>query len=81
MRSAALRLRGRDGPLHAEVTWPEGEPEALVVLLAGAADERPRAVRLRVECATDHDERAVVEWAEHHAHELGVPPGCVIVVR
>jgi hypothetical protein len=83
MRSAALRLRGRDGPLHGEITWPDAEPEALVVILAEGAEaaDSPPAVTLRVQCATHHDERTVIEWTEDHAQELGVPAGRVIVVR
>jgi hypothetical protein len=83
MRTAALRLRGRDGPLHGEITWPEGEPEALVVILNADPTGAPpqAAVTLRVQCATHQDERTVIEWTEDHAQELGVPPGHVIVLR
>jgi hypothetical protein len=81
MSSAALRLRGRDGPLHAQITWPEGEPEAIVVILGHTTPpEVPNAVTLRVQCATHHDARAVIEWTEDHAQELGVRPGRVIIV-
>jgi hypothetical protein len=80
MSSAALRLRGRDGPLHAQITWPEGEPEAIVVIIGHTtAPEVPNAVTLRVQCATHHDARIAVEWTEDHARELGVASGRVIV--
>jgi hypothetical protein len=81
MRSAALRLRGRDGPLQAEITWPDGEPEAVVVIIGddeGTA-ETTCAVTLRVQCATHHDARIAIEWTEDHARELGVASGRVIV--
>jgi hypothetical protein len=81
--TAALRLRGRDGPLSAQITWPEGEPEAVVVCLGEGAsppDEPLEAVVLRVRCATRHDARIAIEWTEAHARELGVPSGRVVVV-
>ena len=81
MNSAALRLRGRDGPIRAEITWPDCEPEAIVVIVGETGDAPPRAVTLRVQCATHHDERIAIEWTEDHARELGVPHGRVVVVR
>ena len=82
MTSAALRLRGRDGPIRADITWPDGVPEAVVVLIgkAAAPPAPPCAVMLRVQCATHHDERIAIEWTEEHARELGVASGRVIVV-
>jgi hypothetical protein len=80
-RTAALRLRGRDGPLDAHITWPEGEPEAIVVIIDDAAPPAgaPSAVTLRVRCATHHDAQIAIEWTEDHARELGVASGRVIV--
>ena len=83
MRTAALRLRGRDGPLRAELTWPPGPSRAVVVLIDDGTKEslapEQDAVTLRVECATHHDARIAIEWTRAHAKELGVPPGRVIV--
>ena len=81
MTTAALRLRGRDGPIRAEITWPESEPEAIVVIIGEreAAAAAPGAVTLRVQCATHHDARIAIEWTEDHARELGVASGKVIV--
>jgi hypothetical protein len=81
MTSGSLRLRGRDGPLHAQITWPDAEPEAIVVIIGSTAapPDLRNAVTLRVECETHHDARAVIEWTEDHARELGVPHGRVIV--
>lgn len=83
MRSAALRLRGRNGPLTADITWPEADPEAVVVIIGDAAPpaDTPRAVTLRVRCETHHDAQIAIEWTEDHARELGVASGRVIVAR
>jgi hypothetical protein len=80
-RTAALRLRGRDGPLHAQLPWPDGEPDAIVVIIDDAAPpaEAPSAVTLRVRCETHHDAQIAIEWTEDHARELGVASGRVIV--
>jgi hypothetical protein len=79
MTTAALRLRGRHGPLTAEVTWPEGEPQAIVVCVDDSEPEDPRAVVVRVRCDTAEDARLAVEWTRAHAAQLGVPSGYVIV--
>jgi hypothetical protein len=81
MSSAALRLRGRNGPLHAQICWPDAEPEAIVVIIGDATppSDAPTAVTLRVQCETHQDARTVIEWTEEHARELGVPHGRVIV--
>ena len=50
MNEAALRLRGRNGPLHAQISWPEdAEPEAIVVIIGDATPpaDTPAAVTLR----------------------------------
>jgi hypothetical protein len=79
MTTAALRLRGRHGPLRAEVTWPEGEPQAIVVCVHDHAPDDPHAVVVRVRCETAEDARLAVEWTQAHAAQLGVPSGRVIV--
>jgi hypothetical protein len=80
MTSAALRLRGRGGPLRAEVTWPEGEPRAIVVCVHGGGEaDEPDAVVVRVRCENEEDARIAVEWTRAHAAQLGVPAGRVIV--
>jgi hypothetical protein len=84
MTSAALRLRGRDGPIRADIRWPDCVPEAVVVIIGDDTATPPdtsQAVTLRVQCATPQDERIAIEWTEDHARELGVPHGRVIVVR
>ena len=84
--SAALRLRGRDGPLRAEITWPAGEPAAVLVFLADGSEELCRtlgealnAVTLSAACATHHDARAAIEWTGDHAAQLGVDPARLIL--
>ena len=80
--SASLRLRGRDGPLRAELTWPDGEPQALLVIVSGGqSPPAPDAVTLTVACETDDEARIAVEWAAAHARELGVASGRVEVIR
>ena len=81
MSSGALRLRGRNGPLHAQICWPDAEPEAIVVIIGDAAPpaDAPTAVTLRVQCETHQDACIAIEWTEDHARELGVASGRVIV--
>jgi hypothetical protein len=77
--SAALRLRGRDGPLRAELTWPPGDPDAVLVFIddgEGAPacrilGDELRAMTLCAQCATHHDARVAVEWTADHAKDLG----------
>ena len=84
--SAALRLRGRDGPLRAESTWPAGVPAAVLVFLADGNEELCRtlgealnAVTLSAACATHRDARATIEWTGDHAAQLGVDPARLIL--
>jgi hypothetical protein len=79
MTTAALRLRGRHGPLRAEVTWPEGEARAILVCVGDGEPDEPEAVVVRVRCDTAEDAELAVEWTRAHAAQLGVPSGRVIV--
>jgi hypothetical protein len=82
MTSAALRLRGHDGPLRAELTWPPGDPAAVLVFIddghgepaCRALGDALEAVTLCVRCATEHDARVAVEWTADHAEQIGAAP-------
>ena len=81
---AALRLRGRDGPVRAELRRPAGAPAAVLVfvgdehgeLACRALGDALRAVTLRTALA---DGAATIEWTAAHAAELGADPGSLIV--
>jgi hypothetical protein len=83
--SAALRLRGRDGPLRARIDWPAGEPEALLVFIGDdestgrALGEALHAVTLCAACATHHDARGALEWTADHAAQLGADPARLVL--
>jgi hypothetical protein len=62
--------------VRAEVTWPEGEAQAIVVCV-GAEPGDPGAVVVR--CQSPEDAQLAVEWSRAHARQLGVPSGRVIV--
>ena len=81
MRNAAtLRLRGRSGPVRAEVDRPPtSDPTAVLVFVGDAhgplicrvLGQALQAVTLRTVVASAHDATCVLEWAADHADELG----------
>jgi alpha/beta hydrolase fold len=81
---AALRLRGRDGPVRAELRRPAGTPAAVLVFVGDAHGELACRVlgdalgAVTLSTAPD-DAGAAIDWTAAHAAELGAEPGSLIV--
>lgn len=84
---AALRLRGREGRVPAELTWPADVPAAVMVfigethreLISRLLAEALRAVTLSAVCASPHDASVLIDWTGDHAGQLGGDPDRMIV--
>jgi acetyl esterase len=83
---ATLRLRGREGRVHADVAWPADDPAAMLVFLGEAHSElicralgnAIGAVTLTASHVGAQDAIALLEWAADHTGDLGDPERLIL---